>query len=422
MPAFPGAAGAGFCAVGGRGGAVIRVNNLNDDGPGSLRAAVELRGARTVIFDVSGTIRLQSPLVIRHPHITIAGQSAPGDGITLADQPLIIATDEVVVRFIRSRLGDASGSEEDAISITRGRRIILDHVSASWSVDETLSVGSRYDPPERGIYDVTVQWSMITESLNASGHEKGEHGYGSLIRGGYGARFSFLNNLWAHHSARMPRPGNYTALETDPEGPVMEFRNNVFYNWGGSRAGYNVDTDSRSTYAFIANAYISGPDSDGLHIFDERNPHARAWFEANSLNGIVPDDPWSLVRGADLAGYRLQRAPVVSALPHDEASAAEALERVLAHAGASRVRDDVDRRVIETVRDRTGDIIDSQDDVGGWPALHSGPAWSDTDGDGLPDEWERANALDPDDSDDAALDAGQGYSWLEVWLAELARR
>ena len=240
--AFPGAEGAGRFALGGRGGRVLRVTHLGDSGPGSLRAAVEAEGPRTVIFDIGGVIRLASPLTVRRGRITIAGQTAPGGGITLRDHPLVVAADDVVIRHIRSRLGDESGVEADAVSIERGRRIILDHISASWSVDETLSVGSRYDPPERGVYDVTVQWSVIAESLNASGHAKGDHGYGSLVRGGHGARMTFHHNLWAAHRARMPRPGNYNPSSVDPEGPRFEFRANVFYDWGGGRAGYNADT------------------------------------------------------------------------------------------------------------------------------------------------------------------------------------
>jgi pectate lyase len=146
IPAFPGAEGCGRLAVGGRGGTVYRVTSLGDSGPGTLRAAVEARGPRTVIFDLGGTIRLETPLVIRHGQITLAGQTAPGGGITLRDQPLMVQADDVVVRYIRSRLGDESNTEADAISINSGRRIILDHVSASWSVDETLSLGNRYRP------------------------------------------------------------------------------------------------------------------------------------------------------------------------------------------------------------------------------------------------------------------------------------
>lgn len=415
--AFPGAEGAGRFAAGGRGGAVLRVTNLNDSGPGSLRAAVEARGPRTIIFDIGGTITLQSPLVIRQGRLTLAGQTAPGGGVTLRGQPLVVAADDVIVRHLRVRLGDERGAQEDAVSITRGRRIILDHISASWSVDETLSAGSRYDPPERGIYDVTVQWSLIAESLNASGHAKGEHGYGSLVRGGHGARMTFHHNLWASHHARMPRPGNYNPPALDPEGPRFEFRNNLFYNWGGAHSGYNADTDSLSAYAFIANAYIPGPNSAGRQAFEESNPLARAWFEANNMDGVVPADPWSLVKDSDRPGYRLPARPDW-ADPATE-TAAEAEVSVLAGAGA-RNRDAVDLRILAGVRTRTGRIIDSQSDVGGWPGLTPGEPWVDGDGDGLPDDWETARGLNPAEASDGPLDPdADGFTNLEDWLNNL---
>jgi hypothetical protein len=417
--AFPGAEGAGRHALGGRGGAVLRVTNLDDSGPGSLRAAVEAEGPRTIVFDIGGTIRLASPLTIRRGRITLAGQTAPGGGITLRDQPLVIAADDVVVRHIRSRLGDESGTEADAISIERGRRIILDHVSASWSVDETLSVGSRYDPPERGVYDVTVQWSVIAESLNASGHAKGEHGYGSLVRGGHGAQMSFHHNLWASHRARMPRPGNYNPPATDPTGPRFEFRSNVFYNWGGAHAGYNADTDSLSAYAFLGNAYVPGPDSKGSWAFQESNPRARAWFESNSMGGAVAADPWSLVRNSDRPGYRLLTRPDWAAAAGETPEAA--LLRVLESAGAGPVRDAVDARVVAGVRDGSARIIDSQAQVGGWPELAPGSPWKDTDGDGMPDDWEDARGFDVSDPKDGAEDPdGDGFTNLEDWLNALA--
>ena len=417
--AFPGAEGAGRHAAGGRGGAVLRVSNLNDSGPGSLRAAIEADGPRTIVFDIGGTIRLESPLTIRRGRITVAGQTAPGGGITLRDQPLIIAADDVVVRHIRSRLGDESGVEADAISIERGRRIILDHVSASWSVDETLSVGSRYDPPERGVFDVTVQWSVIAESLNGSGHAKGDHGYGSLVRGGHGAQMTFHHNLWAAHRARMPRPGNYNPPAVDPQGPRFEFRSNVFHDWGGSHAGYNADTDSLSAYAFIGNAYIPGPDSTGRWAFEESNPLARAWFEANAMDGAVPADPWSLVRDGDRPGYRLAARPDWAAPALQ--TPAQALASVLDDAGAGPVRDAVDARIISAVRNQSGRIIDSQAEVGGWPELEPGAPWRDTDGDGMPDDWETARGLDPARPDDGAADAdGDGFTNLEDWLNGLA--
>lgn len=417
--AFPGAEGAGRFARGGRGGRVLRVTTLADAGPGSLRAAVEAEGPRTIVFDIGGTIRLASPLTVRRGLVTIAGQTAPGGGITLRDHPLVIAADDVVVRHLRSRLGDESGVEADAVSITRGRRIILDHISASWSVDETLSVGSRYDPPERGIYDITVQWLLISESLNASGHDKGDHGYGSLVRGGHGAHMTFHHNLWASHRARMPRPGNYNPPSVDPQGPRFEFRSNVFYNWGEGRAGYNADTESLSAYAFIGNAYLTGPNSTGAIAFEEDNPLARAWFEGNAMNGVVAADPWSLVKEGNRPGYRLEARP-------DWAEAAagtpdQTLNAVLAGAGASRSRDTIDQRVIAGVSDRSGRIIDSQADVGGWPELTSGAAWADSDGDGMPDDWETAHGLDPANPADGATDGNaDGHTHLEDWLNSLA--
>jgi hypothetical protein len=413
--AFPGADGAGRFSLGGRGGAVVRVTTLNDSGPGSLRAAVEAEGPRTVVFDIGGTIRLASPLRIRDPRITIAGQTAPGGGITLRGQPLIVSADDVVIRYIRSRLGDEDGVEADAVTIDRGQRIILDHVSASWSVDETLSVGSR----DRVINDVTVQWSIISESLNLSAHSKGDHGYGSLIRAGRGAEITFHHNLWASHRARMPRPGNYLTPDQDPEGARFAFVNNVFYNWGGEYAGYNADDDPAtvSTYAFVANAYRRGPDSTGGVIFEEESPLARAWFEANSLDGDTPGDPWTLIEGGDHDGYRLPARPDW-ALP-TALSAAEAEAAVLAGAGASRVRDAVDIRVVASVRDGSGRIIDSQDQVGGWPDLAPGSPWIDGDGDGMPDDWEGAHGHDPARPDGAADRDGDGFTNLEDWLNSL---
>ncbi|HYD12934.1 MAG TPA: pectate lyase [Allosphingosinicella sp.] len=414
--AFPGAEGAGRFAAGGRGGAVIRVTNLNDSGAGSLRAAVAARGPRTVIFDVAGTIRLQSDLVISEPRVTIAGQSAPGGGIALGGGTLIVHADDVVIRHLRVRRGDRTPGEGDSVWIRGGRRIILDHVSASWSVDETLSASARYDRGE-GYWDLTVQWSIIAESLRRSHHGKGEHGYGSLIRGGRGARVSFHHNLWAHHAARMPRPGNYAGPAADPEGPLMEFRSNLFYNWGRGFAGYNEDEASLIRYNFIDNAYLAGPDSGGAMAFRERNRLARAFFSGNSMNGVVPADPWSLVTGTLPEGYRLSGPVDVAPVAADPAPSATA--RVLARAGAW-PRDAADARVIESVRRRTGRHIDSQEEVGGWPELASGRPEADTDGDGMPDAWERAHGHDPARGDGNADRDGDGLTNLEDWLAARA--
>lgn len=416
--AFPGAEGAGRFALGGRGGQVLFVTNLDDSGPGSLRAAVEAKGPRTILFRVSGTIKLLKPLVIREGRVTIAGQSAPGDGITLRDHMLQVSADDVIVRYIRARLGDESRTESDALTITEGRRIILDHVSASWSVDETLSASANYANADQGFYDVTVQWSIIAESLTRSLHAKGEHGYGSLIRGGRGARASFHHNLWANHSARMPRPGNYSGPDVDPVGAFFDFRSNVFYNWGRTRAGYNADKATLVRYNFVDNAYVAGPQSQKPIAFDESDTLARAYFAGNSMNGAIPADPWSLVTGIQPEGYRLTEPVDVAPVAPDPAPSAYA--RVLAGAGASKVRDAVDLRVVAGVRDRTGRQIDSQAEVGGWPELRSSPAPRDGDGDGMPDAWERTHGLDPDTADANGDRNRDGYTNIEEWLADLA--
>lgn len=418
--AFPGAEGAGRLSVGGRGGAVIKVTNLEDAGPGSLRAAVEAKGPRTVVFDVTGTILLKTPLKISNGQITIAGQTAPGGGITLRDQTLVVAADDVVIRFIRSRLGAESKTEGDAIWISRGRRIILDHVSASWSVDETLSASARFDNPDQGFHDLTVQWSIISESLARSVHAKGDHGYGSLIRGGQGSKISFHHNLWANHMARMPRPGNYDGPDKDPIGAFIEFRSNVFYNWGKGYAGYDADKAALVAYNFVDNAYVAGPSSEKLVAFNESNSLARAYFAGNSMNGEIPADPWSLVTGLQVEGYR-QTAPIAVA-PVTADPAPSAYQRVLADAGASVSRDAVDARVVEGVKTRTGKVINNEQEVGGWPALAPGKGAVDTDGDGMPDAWETARGFNPKVADGAALaKGGSGWTNLELYLADAAK-
>lgn len=417
VPAFPGAEGAGAMSIGGRGGRVIRVTNLNDSGPGSLRAAVEASGPRTVIFDIGGTIRLAKPLVVRNGRITIAGQTAPGGGITLRDQSLRVAADDVVIRFIRSRLGNESGVEADSIWVSSGRRVILDHVSASWSTDEALSVSSTYKRPQDDLRDVTVQWSIISESLCRRRGSEERHCYGSLVSGSRGAQISFVQNLWAHHLGRMPRPNNYLSMAQDPQGGSLEFRSNVFYNWGARHAGYNSGPASRISYSFVDNSYLRGPDSRGDVLFDERNPNASAAFEGNTLDGAAPDN-WKHVEGGGKPGYRLGQARLFHSVRRKPAK--RAFEEVLALAGASLSRDPVDRRVVESVRDRTGRLLDSQAEVGGWPLLAHGRPWIDSDRDGIPDDWERVRGLDARDPRDGNRIGPNGYTWLEEWLNALA--
>jgi hypothetical protein len=204
--AFPGAEGFGAFSKGGRGGKVLYVTNLNAEGPGSLRWAVEQEGPRTIVFGVSGTIELKDRLNLENPFITIAGQTAPGDGICLKGETLKILTHDVIVRYIRVRVGDAkfnvggANQGKDAIDISVGEDIIVDHCSAGWSLDEAISASTKLPTLDR----VTVQWCFITEGLNID-----NHGFGSLIRGTRGAKYSYLHNLYAHNKGRNPRPGNY---------------------------------------------------------------------------------------------------------------------------------------------------------------------------------------------------------------------
>jgi hypothetical protein len=418
--AFPGAEGFGAQSLGGRGGKVIFVTNLNDSGPGSLRSAVKTGGSRTVIFRVSGTIALKSAIVIKKPYITIAGQTAPGDGVCLKNYALVIATDHVIVRYIRCRPGDNAKAEGDSLSLSSGHNIIVDHCSTSWSVDETLSASSR-----GRLGNATVQWCIISESLDDSIHHKGSHGYGSLIRGSFGNGYTYHHNLYAHHHARLPRPGNYIDCSRDPEGFVFDFRNNVIYNWAGEAAGYNADgsngTNSITKMNFIGNYYKSGPNSTGSLAFSESTHAARAFFSGNCMNGSYPDDPWSLVTfrkfsNEDKKAYKQSEPIPVPAVKTDDAMTA--YKKVLAESGAILPkRDAVDIRIVNDVKNGTGKIINDEQQVGGWPELGSAAPPEDSDKDGMPDGWEKQHGFDSNDPTDGNEDANaNGYTNLEEYL------
>ncbi|OHB51049.1 MAG: hypothetical protein A2Y10_17140 [Planctomycetes bacterium GWF2_41_51] len=423
LPAFPGAEGFGMYSVGGRGGKIIEVTNLNDSGQGSLRAAVEEYGPRIVVFRIAGYIDLKSELAIENPNITIAGQTAPGDGICLRNYGIIVVADDVIIRYLRVRPSDIEKKELDCISILKGHNIIIDHCSASWAVDETISVSSRRNT----LGNVTVQWCIISESLNCSVHHKKCHGYASLIRGCCGNGVTYHHNLYAHHQGRTPRPGNYgnNVYTDDPCGLSFDFRNNVVYNWGGKHAGYNDDGrngDKTITHMnFVGNYYLRGVDSTDNVAFNETTTFARAYFNDNWMDGNCPADPWSLVRfdlfdEKQIADYKQMKPIPVAQVSTD--NALNSYEIVLADAGTVfPLRDAIDKRIVKSVRDRTGRIINHVDEAGGYPALASGQSPADSDHDGMPDEWETAKKLNPKNSNDARLDRDKdGYTNIEEYI------
>lgn len=432
--AFPGAEGFGKNVTGGRGGAVIEVTNLNDSGPGSLRAAVTASGPRTVVFRVSGTIYLNSTLTIKNGNLTIAGQTAPGDGITIARRGVYIdKAQNVIIRFIRVRLGDLyprdnnlTTFESDAFECRYATGIIIDHCSFSWSIDETATAYNNRD--------FTMQWCISSEALNDSFHSKGSHGYGG-IWGGKNA--TFHHNLIAHHRSRLPRfnGARYDDYAQWGDGEV-DHRHNVIYNWADNSA-YGAEPNKngfKPKYNIVGNVYKPGPATRSsrvdriLEVYPDALSGTVASFnvEGNYVFGTLGTsrDNWQGVDNippAELPGARFDEPfpmPEVEYFP-----ALEAYHQVLAHVGASfPKRDSVDERLINEVRTGTATygnngLIDSQDEVGGYPVLESLPAPLDTDKDGMPDDWENDHGLNPGDPSDRNGDLdGDGYTNLEEYL------
>jgi hypothetical protein len=369
IPAFPSAEGFGRFARGGRGGDVYHVVNLNDSGPGSFReGVVRANGPPTIVFDVSGTIELKERLRVTTSRITIAGQTAPGDGITLKDQLFQIENaSDVVVRYLRIRLGDKNKpiGADDAINVEHVHNVMLDHLSASWGIDGIMDLAYARN--------VTLQWSIFAEALNRSLHHKGEHAMLSSWRKLQGD-VTLHHNLFASSRNRHPTLG--TSRETIPEA-VIDFRNNLIYNWEGPSNLGNCRID------FIGNVYRPGPntqlsrlplavkaDRADVHLAhgylrDNLFEHDAAWTRDNYLavNYTSDDGPGygSTTREAFEA-----RSPFVADKDKPATQAPQvARERVLAKAGASLFRDAADQRLLEGVRARTHRRIDSQDDVGG---------------------------------------------------------
>jgi hypothetical protein len=409
--AFPGADGFGKYTTGGRGGTVYVVSNLNDDGPGSLRNAIDKKEARTILFAISGTIELKSPINIDHGNVTLAGQSAPGGGICIRNYPFLVTADNVIIRFLRFRLGDITQQESDAFGGTKGKsNIIIDHCSISWATDECASFYRNRN--------FTMQWCIISESLNRSVHAKGEHGYGG-IWGGEGA--TFHHNLLASHTSRLPR---FSGSSTTPNSPdeLVDFRNNVIYNW----AGNNTYGGERGRYNIVNNYYKAGPalKSKKVWMVNPWSPYGQFFINGNCLDGDAgtSKNNHAGVKADNMDSVLVSRPfPVQSITEH---SAEQAFDLVLQFAGASLKRDVVDVRIADETRTGKSSsgkgangIIDSQKDVGGWPELKSLPAPKDTDSDGMPDDWETKYNLSPSDASDSnkySLD--KAYTNLEVYI------
>ena len=423
-PAFPEAQGFGAFTKGGRGGEVFIVTTTEDYGvgepviKGSLREAVEAAMSRTVVFEVSGIIELKRPLVIEDPYITIAGQTAPGDGICLKDYSFSVWADEAIIRYLRVRLGDVHRLESDAIDIGSvidnsgqladipSSNVIVDHCSAGWATDEIFTIGS-----ER----TTVQWSIISECLYKSFHPKGGHSMGSVIRGSHGG-ISLLHNIYVHNNSRNPKLGS----DGVSPGAVFDVRNNIFYDWGLMPGYSNYDEHVRinlvgnyykpgpSTHSNHAIAYRVGGELNRIHVVD--NYHTNN-LEAAKDNGrliaVKPDDG-TINLISDAFPYP----------PMKHSTGEEIYDLVLVGAGAVLpYRDPVDQRIINEIRTGTGSIINSQKDVGGWPVYKATKAPADKDRDGMADKWERAHGLNTKDSDDHRNDADKdGYTNLEEYL------
>ena len=517
LPSFPGAEGFGAITTGGRGGKVYHVTNLNDSGEGSFRWACGKSGARTIVFDVSGTIHLKSQLKLNSGNVTIAGQTAPGDGICVADYPFVISAPNVIIRFMRFRLGNEalktnpSAHEGDGLGGMDGQRIMIDHCSVSWSIDECLSV--------YGSKNITIQWCMVTQSLVNSGHSKGSHGYGGNW-GGAGA--SYHHNLLAHHGSRVPRLGPRPSTQLDER---MDLRNNVMYNY----AGEGCYGGEAMTVNIVNNYYKPGPATaslsaskqkrmakPGIRTFDYCIKDANLKTTAQNYNKVkgtslttckltvdkadkgyltfegdenkyeidieklciyvdgqevkvstndwgktlhkwgsyyiqgnvnskyddVSADNWNIGlfkqvdTGTKVDYHNATEENLRAFVPMEFAavtthSAEDAYDRVLKYAGASLSRDEYDQMMVADTRDGEAScivkgigkgLINSQDDIKyadgstGFPALNSLEAPADTDGDGMPDEWEKANGLNPNDETDGPATAENGYTNLENYL------
>ncbi len=410
--AFPTAEGYGRFATGGRGGEVYTVTNLNDDGEGSLRKGIVKRGPRIITFAISGIIALESPLDINRGDLTIAGQTAPGGGITIKGYPVAVKADNVIIRYLRFRLGDTNEVVDDALKGRGIENVIIDHCSISWATDENTSF---YETR-----NFTFQWNIISEALNSSVHNKGDHGYGGIWGG---VKASFHHNLIASNNSRNPRfSGSKTTANAADE--FVDFRNNVIYNWG-ENSMYGGES---GTYNVVNNYFKPGPatsNSKKERILEPYEPYGKFYVNGNVVEGSakVTEDNWN--GGVQSDDPRAAKLDTVININNNITthSAEKALDLILQKAGASVTRDAVDQRIVEEVRQgkstyKNG-IIDSQNDVGGYPEFNNDTKIIDSDEDGMPDSWEKENCLDPEKANSAGYDLDNGYTNIEVYFNSL---
>jgi hypothetical protein len=433
IPAFPGAWGGGMYSFGGRGGKVYVVTSLEDSGPGTFREACNAIGPRVVVFNVSGTIHLKNRIRIRAPYITIAGQTAPGDGVCIRGATVAVDTHDVVIRHLRFRRGESNvANRDDSLGGNPIGNIIIDHCSASWGLDENISMYRHMYRPKDGDRDlklptvnITIQWCISSEALDTYNHS-----LGSTI-GGHNSLFH--HNLWACNAGRNPSIG----MDGD-----FNFVNNVLFNWRHR----TVDGgDQKSRYSIINNYYKPGPATpDGAIRHRVLRPDGRrpgpdktlalVWGKAYvagnvvEANDAVTRDNWNggvQIEGGDpeliLSRVRVVKPFPLPPMPIEQAG--DAYRAVLDHAGATLPRRDaIDRRIIEHVRTGTvlfrekQGIISDVKQVGGFCEYRGAPV-ADADWDGMPDEWERKHGLNPNDASDAAKDCnGDGYTNIEKYL------
>ena len=437
--AFPGAEGYGKYATGGRGGKTFIVSNLNDKGAGSFREAAEAKGKKLIVFAVSGTIHLETKLSIKGD-VTIAGQTAPGDGICLADNSVSLGGDNIIIRYIRFRMGDKyqkggmvdGNGGDDAFGGTRRKNIIIDHCSLSWSTDEVFSVYAGDS--------TTLQWNLISEPLNYSYHfETGDkdyehHGFGAIWGG---LHMTAHHNLFAHCNNRNPR---FNGIRHSPT-EFVDYRNNVIYDWGSN----TIYAGEGGDYNIINNYFKYGPNTSKTVKYRIVNPgkNETIGFGKWYVNGNYVDEANDVSKNNWLGvqmgngGTEDDKKNTVIDKPHDAwpiptQTAEDAYESVLKYVGASFKRDTLDERIINDVKNRTGKFIDVQGGfphgteyemtVNAWPNLRSMSPLADNDKDGIPDEWERKNGLNPADASDALkVSSHKFYTNIEVYINSIVK-